>query len=332
MALGWYLGSEALKWITVDGYDVYLKVPGLPRVNLRTASPAGNVLAAGARLRQVHDDPKSTKGDYAKVALREPVSQPLLRATTSLAEVATDPDRSAGKFLGRQASSLIPFSGAARFVGQQLDPADTRYPDASFTEQFKKNVPVSRETLPASRVRLLGSTVTKATKEAERLKITIKGAVKQPDETDDDFNKRKAVQNPAIRTQIENVVALPEYDAASDEDKTKWLKQAASFASKQTMESLPEKPEQPEQRQFPMPQSKGVGFDATFPADALTKYERMNPTQRAAVRGSMERKAAILLRDPRLSDEQKAEYKARLDTLGITTRPRRTTRELTTSP
>lgn len=332
MAMGWYLADPEKGIITVEGQDVYLNIPKLPRIPLRTASPAGNILASGARARAIHDDPKSSNWDYVKLGIKEPVNQPLLRATSSVNDIGRDPKTALNKFAGKTASSAIPFSGASRFAGQMLDPADRRYADNSFTEQFKRNVPVSRETLPSSRVRLLGSEVTKATKEAERLKITMRGATKQTDETDEDFAKREAIVNPAIKAQIETIVEHPDYDGKSDEDKTRWLKEAAQFATKRANDTIPEKPEQPEKTEFPMPTPKGVGFDSTYPADALAKFERMSPTQRAAVRGSMEQKARVLLRDPRLSDEQKAEFKKRLDALGISTAPRRSLRELQASP
>lgn len=327
MAMGWYLADPEKAIITVEGQDVYLNIPKLPRIPLRAASPAGNILASGARARAIHDDPKSSNWDYVKLGIREPINQPLLRATSSINDVGRDPKTTINKFAGKTASSLIPFSGAVRFAGQMRDPADKRYADNSFTEQFKRNIPVSRETLPSSRVRLLGSEVTKATKEAERLKITMRGATKQTDETDEDFAKREAIINPAIKAQIEAIVEHPDYDKKSDEDKTRWLKEAAQFATKQASDTIPEKPEKPEQTEFPMPTPKGVGFDSTYPADALAKFERMSPAQRTTNRASMEQKARVLLRDPRLSDEQKAEFKRRLDALGISASNRRSIRQ-----
>lgn len=329
-ALGFALAVKGL--LTTDDYGVsHLNINGR-KINLSSIAPVGTLLGIGASLYKQWSK-KGDKRNYAGAVLKPLVDQPLLRATSQVTDFVKDPQRGAGKLGANLATSFIPFSGAVRTAGEGLDPADKRYADPSFTEQFKRSIPKLRESLPASRVRLLGSDVTKATKEADRLEIKIKGAVKQEDETAEEFEKRKTVINQKIKDQIEAVVDSPDYDKKSDEDKTKWLKQAAEFATKQAKESLPEKPEKKEEAEFPMPQPKGVGFDSAYPADALSRYERMSAAQRTAVRGSMTRKAKVLLSDPRLSDEQKAEFKKRLDALGIApSRPRRSMREQFASP
>jgi hypothetical protein len=317
-ALGFALAAKGL--LTTDDYGTtYLEVRGR-KINLSAIAPLGTLLSVGAGLQKQHAKEDSTKRSYAGAVLKPLADQPLLKSSSQVSDLVKDPNRSAGKFVAGLASSFIPMSGAVRTVGEAIDPAQKRYPDSSFSEQFKRNVPKLRESLPASRVRLLGSEVNKATQEAERLGVTIKGAVKQPDETSEEFQKRQAVQNGNIKVLMENVIALPDYDNASDEDKTKWLKQASEYASKETLESLPEKPEKKEEKQFPMP-SASVGFESTYPADGLAKYERMSEAQRVKVRDSMAQKAWILTHSTALSDEEKAAYKERLDKLGITPRP-----------
>lgn len=229
------------------------------------------------------------------------------------------------QLLGEQARGMIPgfVQEAAKVTdkGPSGTPA-VRRPSGSFAQRFaqtiESGVPGLRQQVPISNV--FGNKVTKASDEVERLSVPMVGAVKGADEPPEDFAKREVLQNANIRTQLENVVALPEYDKASDDDKTKWLKQASQFASQQTQDQLPEKPEKKEERQFPMPQA-GAGFERAYPVQALEKYERMNTQQRGKVGDVMAQKAWTLTHSPSLSDEQKEEYKARLEALGIVPRP-----------
>lgn len=332
MVLGGMLAMKGL--LETDDYGTtFMKVPFGPKINVTSIAPVGTLIGMGANLYKQWTKPEGSARNLAGAVLKPVADQPILKATSQVSDLLKDPQRSWEKFGANTAFSFVPFSGAIRTAAQGIDPAEKRYPNSSFKEQFTRDIPGLRENLPASKVRLLGNEVTKAVKEAERLNIKIKGATKQEDETPEEFEKRAAIQNGNIRTQIENVVALPEYDKATDDDKRLWLKQAADFASERTREQLPEKPEKKEQKQFPMPQSKAVGFDSAYPADALAKYERMSAAQRTAVRGSMTRKAKVLLSDPRLSDEQKAEFKARLNALGIApAKPSRTMRQQFASP
>lgn len=58
-------------------------------------------------------------------------------------------------------------------------------------------------------------------------------------------------------------------------------------------------------------------FGNAQPADALTRYERMDAGQRSEVKDAMARHAQSLLNSKSLTDEQKAAFKVRLDALGI---------------
>lgn len=330
MALGAGLAAKGL--LTTDDYGTtYLEFRGR-KINLSAVAPLGTILSVGAGLYKQWANPDATKRNVAGAITKPLVDQPLLKASSQVSDLVKDPNRNVPQVAAGLATSTIPFSGAVRTLGQAIDPAEKRYPNKTFKEQLMKDIPRVRESLPASHVRLMGSDVNKATKEVERLGVKIKGAVKQEDETAEEFKTREAIQNGNIRTQVENVVALPEFDKASDEDKTAWLKQAAEFASARTREQLPEKPEKKEQKQFPMPQS---GFERAYPSDALDRYEKMSAVQRTAVRDSMARKAKVLLGDPRLSAEKKAEFKKRLDALGIApaaTRPRTMREQLSATP
>lgn len=246
MALGWYLGDKAKGMVTVDNYDVFLKIPGLPKINLRAVSPTGNIFAMGARLRAAYDKEGATAGDYAKPILQEVTNVPVLKATSPIVEAAHEPERSIPKTAAKFAGMAIPFGGAVRFAGQAIDPAEKRYPNASFKEQFQKNFPKWRESLPASSSRLLGNKYTKAVKEVERLGVTLKGAMKQPDETPEEFKVREASDNEVVRQAIERVVALRSYDKLSDKLKIYHIKLAKERALQSIMH-----PETPQQEEIP---------------------------------------------------------------------------------
>lgn len=160
MALGWYLADEAKKIITVEGYDVYLRIPGIPKINLKTASPAGNIVAVGAKLRTAHQSEKPTWGDYAKPVLQEPLNIPILRATSPLTDIARSPGSAAPKVGGRFASMLIPFGGLSRWIATATDREENGQPTKipwkgeavprkakGFVDAIKVGVPGLRQTV-----------------------------------------------------------------------------------------------------------------------------------------------------------------------------------------
>lgn len=244
---------------------------------------------------------------------------PFYETPFRFAEAAKGGKEAVERLAGQQAKGMIPgfIQEGARLMDRS-NGEPTRRRRMGAIQEIQEGIPGLRQKLPISDV--FGSQKTKASDEIQRLKIDMKGAVRQPEETPEEFKTRQAVQNGNIRTQLENIVALPDYDKASDEDKARWLKQGAEFATQETKESLPEKPEKKEEKQFPMPRAS-VGFESTYPAAALDRFERMNANQRAAVRDSMAQKAWILTHSTALSDEEKAAYKERLDALGVTPRP-----------
>lgn len=232
MGLGWYLADSAKGIITVDDYDVFLNIGG-QKINLRTASPAGNILAVGARLRATHENKKSTAGDYAKVLMKEPLNQPLLRSTGMVSEFFRDPARSGEKTAARYASSAIPFSGAVRFTAQMTDREDRRYPK-TFGERVKQNVPGLRQSVPVSASPVFrGETKsTEATKELERLNMTVKGVEISPEETLEGYEVRKQRAGAMIVRGVNQLVNSSRYKQLSDEGKKKEIRSIIQNASR----------------------------------------------------------------------------------------------------
>lgn len=145
IGLGWYLGGKVLT--TDDKGNVFLNVRG-HKINVSQLSPIGNLFAIGARMRDEFDKGTLTPWSTAKIAGRVPLDQPLLRASSQVSEAVRDPERSAGKTGASTAFSFVPFSGAVRMIGEAKDPAESRYADKSFKQQFQRNVPVWRQSLP----------------------------------------------------------------------------------------------------------------------------------------------------------------------------------------
>ncbi len=170
------------------------------------------------------------------------------------------------KYVGGELRSMIP--GAVQQGAKALD-----YPEGtSFTQRLnpfsaveptsrkpesigqeaEMGIPFLRQTVPISKV--FGARPTKASGEVQRLDVSIPGIVKQPDESAREFALRQARVNPYIRKTLEAVVSSPEYDKASDADKTEWLKQAAAGGRRAGEANEPEKPEKPEKKEFPIPE------------------------------------------------------------------------------
>jgi hypothetical protein len=226
-------------------------------MNVSTLSPIGNLLAIGARMRSEHDKGTLTPWSTAKIAGRVPLDQPLLRASSQITETVRDPERSLGKFLAGEAYSFVPFSGAVRGIGETIDTADKRYPDSSFKEQFQRNVPKWRESLPASRARLLGAKQTKAVTEVERLGLKIQATTRKPDESVKDFEERKARISPYIRKTLEAIVELPKYQKETDANKIEWLKQGIEAGRQEGEAQEKVKPKiEKKEKQFPIPSGK----------------------------------------------------------------------------
>jgi len=224
MALGWYLADKAKGIIEVEESGNVALVLGGHRINLRTASPAGNILATGARLRVVRDNPESTWGDWAKPLLREPLNQPLLRSTSTLSEFARDPERSAIKTGARYASSMIPFSGAVRFAGEQIDSAENRYASpSSFKEQFQKNIPKWRESLPSERKGDFKKRLMEGMRRGESVDLDAAVASERITEADRKAIEREMEMTPA-QARFENIKyadkALDRYERMNPTERT----------------------------------------------------------------------------------------------------------------
>lgn len=248
IGLGWALTPKLLT--ADDKGNVFLNVRG-HKVNLSQLSPIGNLFAIGARMRADYDKGKLTAGDTAKIAGRTLTDQPLLRATNQVSEFARDPERSVGKTGASLAFSAVPFSGAVRGVGEAIDPAEQRFPNSSFKEQFQRNFPKWRESLPASNSRILGNKLTKAVSEVQRLGVQLSGVKRQEDETSADFANREKSDNEAARTAIERIVALKAYDRLNDAGKAKQIKLAKQRALALEAAKRPEKKEKPEEPELP---------------------------------------------------------------------------------
>jgi hypothetical protein len=134
-----------------------------------------------------------------------------------------------------------------KFQGQ-----DVKRKPQGFADAMKMGVPVLRQTVPISKV--FGARPTKASNEVQRLGVDIQGVSREQDESPRDFALRQSRVNPYIRRVLESVVNSPEYDKASDQDKTEWLKQAAAGGRRAGEANEPEKPEKPEKKEFPVPE------------------------------------------------------------------------------
>lgn len=150
-------------------------------------------------------------------------------------------------------------------------------------QEVKMGVPGLRQTVPINK--LFGNQATKASNEVQRLKLDFKSAVKQPEESQDDFKVREERENRYIRKMLEAVVAKPEYQAESDENKIEWLKQAKEQAVQDAKDREKEKPEKPEKKEFPMPEvnydEKPKGFKQAF----LERSNRPNRFQQRLMQG-----------------------------------------------
>ncbi len=149
MALGFAMVAKGL--IETDDYGNALLKVGKRKINLNNISPIGTMLSIGANLKKQHAKDDPSIGNYAGAILKPLADQPILRGTTQISDIIKDPDRNAGKFLGNTAFSMVPFSGAVRTVGQAIDPAENRYPDRSFKQQFQRNIPYWRQSLPSEK-------------------------------------------------------------------------------------------------------------------------------------------------------------------------------------
>lgn len=261
MGLGWYLGDQAKELIEVEKYDVYLKIPGLPRINLRTASPAGNVLAVGARMRVEHDKGDASLGDYAKPALRESLNTPILRAASPITEIARDPERTAPKTAARFASMAVPFGGAVRWAGRVTDPAENRFPDSSFKQQFQKGIPIWRQSLPESTDKLSKEKYTEAYRKKEISSADLDNLVR------------------------ENKISRSDADA---------ITKAGGMSDFQYRFS-----------------------NLQDASRVLDRYESMDERQRFQVKEIMAKKAWTMTRSDAYTETEKADFKKRIEALGI---------------
>ena len=140
MGLGWTLADDILE---VDRYRVMLKL-GSYRIDLASISPVGNLLALGARLRESYD--KGDQFDAVEAVGSVPLQQPLIKGAEDVAGLLRRPRETLTRGAGRLATSFIPFSGMAKFVGETLDPKEREA--KGFKEQFQRNVPLWRQQLP----------------------------------------------------------------------------------------------------------------------------------------------------------------------------------------
>lgn len=140
MGLGWTLADDILE---VDRYRVMLKL-GSYRIDLASISPVGNLIALGARLRESYD--KGDQFDAIEAVGSVPLQQPLIKGAEDVAGLLRRPRETLTRGAGRLATSFIPFSGMAKFVGETLDPKEREA--KGFKEQFQRNVPLWRQQLP----------------------------------------------------------------------------------------------------------------------------------------------------------------------------------------
>lgn len=221
---------------------------------------------------------------------------------------------------------------ALQVAGLRETKAVKRKPEG-FVDTFKMGVPGLRQTIPISNV--FGSQKSKATDEAQRLNLKVEGAIRQPDEAPEDFKVRQQVQNTTLRELMSEAVNDPLYDKLSDKEKKKWWGDESEFAAQYTKDHTPEKKKNGENevREFPtlIEQTptgfRNLGFNRAYPDQALSIYEKMKPSRRAEVYDNMTEKAWLLTHSPTLSDEQKADFKARLDKLNIVPRPPNTPKQ-----
>lgn len=279
MGLGWFLAPKVLS--VDDKSNVFLEVAG-KKINVNQLSPIGSMFATGARLRSEYDKGTLTLGSATKIAGRTPLDQPLLRGTSLVSEFFRDPERSAGKTGASLAVSAIPFSGAIRGAGEFLDPAETRVADKSFTQQFQKNIPKWRESLP---------------------------------EMSDKQRKNKMVED--MRA---GKVSASDLKTQRDEGKLSPSQAGYTTFDAKGKPNYHEGTIEKEAAMTP----RQVAFSNVQAPQALERYGRMSEAQRNEVKALVEVKAYSLLHSTSLTDAQKAEFKKKIDELGITPRnPRR---------
>ncbi len=117
---------------------------------------------------------------------------------------------------------------------------------------------IATNTYSAKPSALFGSKKTKASDEVNRLDIDLRGARRQPTESPEEFKVREERENRYIKKMIEAVVALPEYDNETDENKVEWLKKAKEEAVKDSNKQKLEPREPLKPTDFPIP---AVNYD-----------------------------------------------------------------------
>lgn len=131
---------------------------------------------------------------------------------------------SIGKFLGGEARSMVP--GAIQQGTQYFDKGPSGRPvkrkSEGFADEFSQGVPGLRQRVSIGP--LLGATPTKTSDELTRLGVRLQGATIQPDESAEDYEKRKAWVNPRIRSTIDAEVNGARWDQMSEDMKRERIK------------------------------------------------------------------------------------------------------------
>ncbi len=203
--------------------------------------------------------------------------------------------RGVTKFAGEQARGMVP--GFIQEGAKVLDKGPSgqttkRTPTGTIGQRFGQTVelgiPGLRENVPISSV--FGSKATKATDEAQRLGVAIKGAEREPNEPADTFKVREERENRYIRKMLESVVALPGYAAETDARKAKWLKKAKGQAVEDANRQRPEEPEKPEEPDFPIPE---VDYSEPKPRATLTVPRGLRRTQGHTFKSRLQQGARV---------------------------------------
>lgn len=229
IGLGWYLADKNKDRLSVDDNGTVMLKIGSHTINLSQISPLGNLIAIGASLRKEHEKENPSKGGYAKAALKPLADQPLLRASGDVGKFITEPDRSAAKSGARFANSFVPFSGALRDIARATDTVDKRYPDKSFTQQFKQNIPILRSQLPLTRSAMFSDEKEYGPlmKELDRLDMQVDEPQKRENETPAQVEARSRRERTILQLNkkvIETFIGSEKYQKLSDKEKKDQLR------------------------------------------------------------------------------------------------------------
>jgi hypothetical protein len=215
-------------------------------------SPGGNLVTMGATLHEQGirslGDAASKPGEIAKVATRTVLEQPMVQGVSETIEALQDPEARGEKVIGSMAGSFVPT--ILSDVGTAMDDRRREITKGSFAGAVKQGVqsrvPGWRESLPerkdvfgkpleakksAAVNPFLSSTAKedsdKLARELVAAGVQVGKPAKKKDESDEEFEVRKAATGSAMEAELRRVVRSSIYDRSSADKKHDMLEKAA---------------------------------------------------------------------------------------------------------